>query len=87
MTNICFDVLNMTSLEIFAADLHGHGRRETFNPFRQKLMSAPPPQTESGAEPLTGLRTPSKSTEGIFFKFDSSRGVSFCGWQTSKRSF
>ena len=62
----------MTSLEIFAADLHGHGRRETFNPVRQKLMSAPPPQTESGqsgAEPLTGLRTPSKSTEGIYISY------------------
>ena len=33
-------------------------------------MSAPPPQTKSGQSgtgPLTGLRAPSKSTEGIFF--------------------
>ena len=89
-TNICFDVLNMTSLEIFAADLHGHGRRETFNPVRQKLMSAPPPQTksgQSGAEPLTGLRTPSKSTEGIFLNSTPQEGSVFVdGKRRSARS-
>ncbi|KAG2597515.1 hypothetical protein PVAP13_5KG223300 [Panicum virgatum] len=57
-------------------NLHGHGRRETFNPVRQKLMSAPPPQTESGqsgAEPLTGLRTPSKSTEADEYVMDKAK--------------
>ena len=36
-TNICFDDLNKTSLDLFAADLHDHTQRETTSPVTKEL--------------------------------------------------
>ena len=47
-TNICFDDLNKTSLDLFAADLHDHTQRETTSLVTKECMSAQLPQTESG---------------------------------------
>ena len=47
-TNICFDVINMTSLEIFAAVSQGQTGSETNIPVIQEATSPSPSQKESG---------------------------------------
>jgi len=79
-TNICFDDLNKTSLDIFAAYLHDHTQRETTSPVTKECMSAQLPQTESGqsdATAPTNLRTPSKFNEGNLLSSASRVGSVF----------
>ena len=47
-TNICFDVINMTSLEIFAAVSQGQSGSERNIPVIQEATSPSPSQKESG---------------------------------------
>ena len=80
MTNICFDDMNKTSLDLFAADLHDHTQRETTALVIKECMSAQLPQTESGqsdATAPTNLRTPSKFNEGNFLSSASRVGSVF----------
>jgi len=80
MTNICFDDMNKTSLDLFAADLHDHTQRETTALVIKECMSAQLPQTESGqsdATAPTNLRTPSKFNEGNLLSSASRVGSVF----------
>ena len=65
MTNICFDVINMTSLEIFVAASQGQTGRETNIPVLWEATSPAPSQKESGQSASTCFMTPNKRIEGI----------------------
>ena len=64
-TNICFDVINLTSLEIFAAASQGQTGRETNIPVLWEATSPAPSQKESGQSASTCFMTPNKRIEGI----------------------